>query len=253
LEAPLLSKVFIRMKVFSEFYLSVDALELRTAGFSRKVLTLQPMDFSHGDPILLRVNLLDADGLRVSRSSELAQLDAVSYSGFEEYSPVRLRPSQYQDDVHEALLPSDWFPSPGTHNIRIRCNVSSDGPQAVTFQIVFRSAHFHYFVYAGIVGAMLLLLLVILGVLVWRTPERAKVILKSYLKFELRLWAESSIEAFDTLTDTLSCLSIVMDDEAEWLRFGYLAGYGIALVSSVLTFVLMWKLVLQKILMRFRR
>ena len=44
-----------------------------------------------------------------------------------------------------------------------------------------------------------------------------------------------------------------MDDEAEWLRFGYLAGYGIALVSSVLTFVLMWKLLLQKILMRFRR
>ena len=166
---------------------------------------------------------------------------------------MRLRPSQSQDDVHEALLPSDWFPSPGTYNIRIRCNVSSDGPQAVAFQITLHSAHFHYFVYAVIAGALLLLLLVILAVLVWRTPERAKVILKSYLKFELRLWAESSIEAFDTLTDTLSCLSIVMDDEAEWLRFGYLAGYGIALVSSVLTFVLMWKLLLQKILMRFRR
>jgi hypothetical protein len=254
LDALLPSEVAVRMKVDSEFYLTVDVLELRTAGASRKVLPdSQPMDFTLGDPILLRVYLVDVDGLRVYRSSEI--LEAVSYDQYKEYRPVTLRRSEFQDDMHEVWLPSDWFPSSGTYNIRIRrnTNTSSDGPQTIAFALIFRSALRNYFIFAGVVAAILLPLLAILAVLVWRTPDRAKGTLKSYLEFELQLWAESSMEVFDTLTDTLSCLSIVKDDEAEWLRFGYLAGYGVALVSSVLTLVLMWKFLAQKLQTRFRR
>jgi hypothetical protein len=155
--------------------------------------------------------------------------------------------------VHEALLPDDWFPSAGTYEICVRMAGNASSVQTFEFKLHFRSALLNYFVFAGVAGAILVAVLAVLAMLVWRTPERGKDILKSYVTFEIRLWAESSLEAFDILTDTLSCLSIVRDDEAEWLRFGYLAGYGIALVSSVLTFVLMWKLLVQKIQTRFQR
>jgi hypothetical protein len=249
----LATELSIRMKVSSDFYLTADALELRTNGASQKVLgDGLPMDFSRGDPIWLRVHLVDVDGLRVYRSGEI--LEAVtSQNGEYALAPALLRPLQSQDDVHEALLPDDWFPSAGTYKICVRMAGNASSVQTFEFKLHFRSALLNYFVFAGVAGAILVAVLAVLAMLVWRTPERGKDILKSYVTFEIRLWAESSLEAFDILTDTLSCLSIVRDDEAEWLRFGYLAGYGIALVSSVLTFVLMWKLLVQKIQTRFQR
>jgi hypothetical protein len=113
-----------------------------------------------------------------------------------------------------------------------------------------------YLLIAGAVG--LGTMVVFLGVLVTllvlnphKTIDEIKLLVKSFVVFEMKIWFICTVEQIDIVLDTLNLLAVTRDGEAEYLKFAYTVLFGCSSVASVCVVIAFLRLLVIRLHMRF--
>jgi hypothetical protein len=243
--------MLLTLEVSARFTLEVERVEVSSAGFKRRAPLVDSVFSQLGDEITVHVTTSDAEGLPIYIRDGFLKIRPVAY--FTSKPLIFLWQSKAQPEVHEGVLPREWFVSAGQYDLILSSTLNTS--QMVRISVELESP-WTYLLIAGAVG--LGTMVVFLGVLVTllvlnphKTIDEIKLLVKSFVVFEMKIWFICTAEQIDIVLDTLNLLAVTRDGEAQHLKFAYTVLFGCSSVASVCMVIAFLRLLVIRLRMRF--
>jgi hypothetical protein len=251
--SPELSHEFsmlLALEVWAQFDLDLQHVEVSSAGLKTRAAVGSVVGQVDDDVVVL-VTTSDAEGLPIYFPDAFLNVK-LAWS----LSLVHLKQSPVQPEVHFAVLPPEWFPSAGHYDLILSSTPNS--PQQLSRQVRFsfeiKSPWWHLLIAAGVGLGVMLVLLALLLALVFLTPHKTQgektFLVKSFVKFELKICFICTVELMDFALDFTSLLAVTRDGEAEDLQLPYTAIFGCSTVASACTAAAFVRLLVMRLYMR---
>ena len=227
-------------------------VEISSAGFKSRAPLVGSVVGQLGDDITVHVTTSDAEGLPIYIRESFLMVSLPTLT-----NPVLLRQSDAHPEVHEAVLPDEWFVSEGKYDliISVMQNASQGATRSVQVSVDLRSPWLYLAVAGGAGLGTMLVLLGLLGTLLLLSPDKSrdeiKLLVKSFVVFEMKIWFICTTDQIDLVLDTQNLLAVLRDSNAT-SRLAYTAIFGCNAVASVCAVIAFLRLLVIRLLTRFR-